>query len=540
MRVAPSSLEFFQGRGRFFDRKGRSVLARKVRIWDTTLCDGERAPGHQVNFSEKLEMAMQLERLGVDVMEVGHAARSPADFTAVGEISRLIKESAVASLARAIPAEIEVAADSLKEAAEPVLHLYMPTSEARIRNKLHLTPEQALSHSENMVKLARNHTDQVLFSAEDATRSNLDYMVLLLERVISAGATMISITDTLGYTEPGEMTKLVHFLKEKVRGIENCMLSVRCYDDLGMATANSLAAILAGANQVECTVTGIGERAGCASLEEVVVNLRSRQDYYGVETGIKTEEIYPSASLLTGIAGTIIPPDKPVIGSNVFVSNGGKHPYETAEKKGADAVLSPKDLGVPQSKMALGKHSGEAAFLEKLERMGYRFSEEECAHYYEAFQALTQKKKVVTTRDVQALVSHGKQLEKPVKYKLDRFTIQSGNTITTTAAVRIQTNEDILEEIATGDGPIDAALLAVNRICGEDVLLDSFSINAITEGQDALGEAVLRVRRGEHLVSGRGLSTDIVEATILAYIGAVNRLIEVEENDEALLSIEKE
>lgn len=508
-------------------------MAQKIQIWDTTLCDGEQSPGHRMNFSEKIEMAAQLEKLGVDVIEVGRAARSPSDFTTVGEIAAKTKSRAVASLARAIPTEIEVTADALKSAEHPILHVYMPTSEPRIRNKLHLTKEEALDRSKKMVKLARNRCAGVMFSAEDATRSNPEYLAEMIETVIKAGATMISLPDTVGYAEPGEIRNLIAYLREQITALQNIPLSIRAYNDLGLATANTLTAIRAGIDQVECTVTGIGKRAGCAPLEEVVVNLCSRSDYYGATTNVNTQEIYPTATLLTGIAGTIIAPDKPIIGTNVFVANTGYHPYENAHGKMPDEILSPEEIGVPQNQMVLGKHSGKEAFLERLENMGYRFSGEECDRYYIAFEELAQKKKMITTKDIQALVSHGKKPENPGKYELDRFTIQAGNSITTTAVVRLQTKEGSIEEISSGDGPIDAALFAVNKIFGEDIVLDSFSLNAITEGQDALGEAVLRIRRGSHIVSGRGLSTDIVEASIRAYVGAVNRLIEVEENDEA-------
>lgn len=506
----------------------------KIKIWDTTLCEGARSTGHQMNFSDKLEMALQLERLGVDVMEVGRAAYSPSDYTAVGEIASRVKESAVASLAKAIPTEIEVAADSLKAAVQPVLHMYMPVSASRIQNKLHMSLDEAMEHSVNMVTLAKNRCGAVMFSAEDATHSDPAYLYRLLEKVIAAGATAVSIQDTLGYAEPGELKAFLEDLREKVPALETVDLSIRGYNDLGLATANALAGIRAGANQVECTVTGIGKRAGCTPLEEVVVNLHSREDYYKTTTNIRLSEIYPTASLLSGVAGTIIAPDKPVIGSNVFVASSGYRPYESKEEQG-EVLLSPEEIGVPQSQVVLGKHSGKEAFSDKLESMGYRFSSGEVDRYYGAFEALALKKKRITTKDIQALISHGKQLETPGKYQLDRFTVQSGNSITTTAAVRLVSEEGIIERITTGDGPIDAALLAVNEICGEDILLDSYSLNAITEGQDALGEAVLRVQRGEHRVSGRGLSTDIVEATIRAYVEAVNRLIEVEENDEQLL-----
>ena len=503
-----------------------------VRIFDTTLRDGEQSPGCSMNLKEKLEMANQLDKLGVDIMEAGFAIASPGDFASVKTIAKSIKNSSVASLARALTKDIDAAAEALKEAKFPRIHTFIATSDIHMAYKLKMTPEQVLEQAREMVKYAKKYCGDVEFSAEDASRSNPEFLYKVFEAVIQAGATTINVPDTVGYTSPEEFAALIRGIKQNVPSIDKAIISVHCHNDLGLAVANSLAAIGAGAMQIECTVNGIGERAGNAALEEVVMNLNTRKDLYGFETKIKTKEIYKTSKLLSSITGVRVQPNKAIVGENAFAHESGIHQHGMLANKETYEIMTPESIGLNENKLVLGKHSGRHAFEDKVVSMGYELDDNALTKAFEEFKVLADRKKEITDRDLEALVCR-KVIQVPEYYKLDRFVINSGNTITTTSSMRLLTKTGhILEEVISSyDGPIDASYKAIDRLVGKKFMLEDFVINAVTGGTDAQGEVNVKIKNKDRLYNGHGVSMDIVEASILAYISAINSMLyDQEEN----------
>ena len=503
-----------------------------VRIFDTTLRDGEQSPGCSMNLKEKIEMANQLDKLGVDIMEAGFAIASPGDFASVKSIAKSIKNSSVASLARALKKDIDAAAEALKEAKFPRIHTFIATSDIHMAYKLKMTPEQVLEQAREMVKYAKKYCGDIEFSAEDASRSNPEFLYKIFEAVIQAGATTINVPDTVGYTSPEEFAALIRGIKQNVPSIDKAIISVHCHNDLGLAVANSLAAIGAGAMQVECTVNGIGERAGNAALEEVVMNLNTRKDLYGFETKIKTKEIYKTSKLLSSITGVRVQPNKAIVGENAFAHESGIHQHGMLANKETYEIMTPESIGLSENKLVLGKHSGRHAFEDKVISMGYELDEDALAKAFEEFKVLADKKKEITDRDIEALVCR-KVIQVPEYYKLDRFVINSGNTITTTSSMRLLTKTGhVLEEVVSSyDGPIDASYKAIDRLVGKKFMLEDFVINAVTGGTDAQGEVNVKIKNKDRVYNGHGVSMDIVEASILAYISAINSMLyDQEEN----------
>lgn len=505
-------------------------MAEFVRIFDTTLRDGEQSPGCSMNLKEKVEMALQLEKLGVDIMEAGFAIASPGDFASVKAVAKVIKNSTVASLARALTKDIDAAAESVKEAKFPRIHTFIATSDIHMAYKLKMTKEQVIESTIEMVKYAKKYCEDIEFSAEDASRSNPEFLYRVIEAAIQAGATTINIPDTVGYTAPEELSHLLLGIRENVSNIDKAIISVHCHNDLGLGVANSLAAIKAGARQIECTVNGIGERAGNAALEEVVMNLNTRKDLYGVETNIKTNEIYKSSKLLTSITGVRVQPNKAIVGANAFAHEAGIHQHGILANKQTYEIMTPESIGLMDNKMVLGKHSGRHAFEDKIVSMGYSLDEAALTKAFEQFKVLADKKKEVTDRDIEALV-HRKMMAVPEAYKLDRFVINSGNTITTTSSMRLLTKTGhILENVVSSyDGPIDASYKAINQLVGKKFILDDFVIKSVTGGTDAQGEVNVKIRTEESVYNGHGVSMDIVEASILAYLSAINSMFYEEE-----------
>ena len=497
-----------------------------VRIFDTTLRDGEQSPGCSMNLKEKLEMAHQLDKLGVDIMEAGFAIASPGDFASVKSISKSIKNSSVASLARALTKDIDAAAQALKEAKFPRIHTFIATSDIHMAYKLKMTPQQVLEQASEMVKYAKKYCGDIEFSAEDASRSNPEFLYKIFEAVIQAGATTINVPDTVGYTSPEEFAALIRGIKQNVPSIDKAIISVHCHNDLGLAVANSLAAIGAGAMQIECTVNGIGERAGNAALEEVVMNLNTRKDIYGVETKIKTTEIYKTSKLLSSITGVRVQPNKAIVGENAFAHESGIHQHGMLAHKETYEIMTPESIGLNENKLVLGKHSGRHAFEDKVVSMGYELDEEALTKAFNEFKVLADKKKEITDRDLEALVCR-KVIQVPEYYKLDRFVINSGNTITTTCCMRLLTRTGhILEEVVSSyDGPIDASYKAIDRLVGKKFILEDFTINSVTGGTDAQGEVNVKIRNKDQVYNGHGVNMDIVEASILAYISAINSML---------------
>ncbi len=509
-------------------------MANFVKIFDTTLRDGEQSPGCSMNLTEKLEVAHQLERLGVDVMEAGFAIASPGDFASVQSIAKNIKNTTVASLARALTKDIDAAADALKGAKYPRIHTFIATSDIHMQYKLKKNKEEVLATAVEMVKYAKKFCSDIEFSAEDALRSNPDFLYQIFEAVILAGATVINVPDTVGYATPEELTALIKGIKENVPHIHKVDLAVHCHNDLGLAVANSLAAARAGANQIECTLNGIGERAGNAALEEIVMNLNTRKDLYQLECRVNTKEIHKSSKLLSSITGVRVQPNKAIVGENAFAHEAGIHQHGMLANKTTYEIMTPQSIGLTENKMVLGKHSGRHAFEEKLRSMGYELDPKALTGSFEQFKILADKKKDVTDRDIEALVCR-KMSQIPEAYKLDRFVINSGNTITTTSSMRLLSKTGhILEEVVSSyDGPIDASYKAIDKLVGKKFILEDFVINSVTGGTDAQGEVNVKIKNNDRVYNGYGVSMDIVEASILAYISAINNMLyEQEEKKE--------
>ncbi|MBE6935329.1 MAG: 2-isopropylmalate synthase [Ruminococcaceae bacterium] len=496
----------------------------KVRILDTTLRDGEQSPGCSMNIGEKVEIARHLERLGVDVIEAGFPASSPDDLRAVQQISGMIKDAAVCALARCLASDIDLAWEGVRGAVSPRIHVFLATSPIHMQFKLKKEPQEVLAMIREGVTYAKSYCDDVEFSAEDATRSDRKFLAQAFSEAIRAGATVISVADTVGYTTPAEMTALIQYLKKTVVGIGDVTLSVHCHNDLGMAAANTLAALFAGARQAECTINGIGERAGNAALEEVAMSLMTRRDYYHLDCGIRTRQIYRTSHLVQNTTGFFPPPNKAIVGSNAFAHEAGIHQHGVLAARETYEIMTPESVGIPETNMVLGKHSGRHAFEERLASLGYYLNSQELDRAFERFKTLTDKKKVVLDRDLEALIS-SHITEETGRYALVSFVVNTGNTISTTAVVKLTDGEQEYERAALGEGPVDAAFRAVNKIIGIDFVLESYRLNSVTGGEDALGEAVVRLRKDGDSVSGRGFSTDILEASIKSYLNGANRYL---------------
>lgn len=496
----------------------------KVYIFDTTLRDGEQSPGINLNLEEKLEIARQLERLGVDILEAGFPIASPGDFAAVEAIAKELTATSVAALARSVPADIERAAAALEKAAKPRIHTFIATSPIHMKHKLRKSPEQVVEMAVAAVELAKKYVDDVEFSAEDATRSDWDFLCQVFGAAIAAGATTINVPDTVGYATPDEFADLIRYLKERTPGIEKARISVHCHDDLGLAVANSLAGVAAGAEQVECTINGLGERAGNAALEEIVMALRTRADFYRRESGIRTEQIYRTSRLVSALTGVSVQPNKAIIGENAFAHESGIHADGVLKERTTYEIMTPQSIGLPQSRLVLGKHSGRALFRQRLSELGYDLSDEEVQKAYERFIELADRKKQVTDRDIRAIVEE-KIVDVPHLFDLQYLQVTSGINAVATATVRVKRGDVVMQEAACGEGPVDAAYKAIDRVTGIQTTLESYSLQGVTSGKDALGEVVVRIRKnGVHYV-GRGASTDIIEASARAYLHAINKMV---------------
>lgn len=500
-------------------------MSRKIKVFDTTLRDGEQSPGCSMNLQEKIQLAKQLENLRVDVIEAGFAIASPGDFISVKEIAKTIKNCTVASLARTLEKDIDQAWEAVKYAVNPRIHTFIATSDIHMKYKLKKSPEEVIENAVKGVSYAKKYCSDIEFSAEDATRSNPEFLYKIIKSVINAGATVINIPDTVGYSVPDEIYNLILGIKQNVENIHKAEISVHCHNDLGMAVANSLAAVRAGATQVECTINGIGERAGNAALEEIVMGVHTRKDFYNLDFNIDTKQILKTSKLLSSITGVKVQPNKAIVGINAFAHESGIHQHGMLEDRSTYEIMTPESIGLTTSKMILGKHSGRHAFNERLNSMGYDLSKEELDKAFIKFKELADKKKEVCDRDIEALITN-KFAEVEKFYELERFVINSGNTMTATATVMIRNDENSIEKVATGDGPIDAAFRAIEKIAGKKIILEDYFLNAVTEGKDAQGEAVVKISQDDRIYTGKGLSTDVIEASIEAYIDALNKLME--------------
>lgn len=500
-------------------------MDNKVRIFDTTLRDGEQSPGASMNVEEKIIVAKQLAKLGVDVIEAGFAYSSPGDFDSVRRVALEVEGPVVCSLARAKPEDIDAAAEALKGAHRPRIHTFISTSDIHLKHQFRLTREEAKKRAIEMVARARGYVEDVEFSAMDASRTEPAYLYEVIEAVIEAGATTINIPDTVGYALPDAFGALIKGIRDNVKNIEKAIISVHCHNDLGLAVGNSLSAVVNGARQVECTINGIGERAGNCSLEEIVMILKTRKDLLGLETSIHTEQIYPASRLLSGITGMTVQANKAIVGDNAFAHESGIHQDGLLKDKSTYEIMRPESVGISRSTLVLGKHSGRHAFKERLKELGYDITGENLDKAFERFKVLADKKKEVFDEDIEAIVQDEVlRIEMPDKYKLLKLNIQSGTDTPPTAEVEMEVNGAVVKDTGRGDGPVDAAYNTIAGITGTKSRLLKYSVNAITGGTDAQGEVSVRVQEGEHIVLGQGSHTDIIIASAKAYINALNRL----------------
>jgi 2-isopropylmalate synthase len=506
------------------------MMSKNVAIFDTTLRDGEQAPGYSMNLDEKVRFAHQLELLKVDIIEAGFAIASPGDFASVQAIANTVKETTVASLARALPKDIDYAWEALKGATRPRIHTFIATSDLHLEYKLKKSHAAVYEQACEMVRYARNLAPEVEFSAEDATRSNRDYLCRIVEGVIEAGATIINIPDTVGYTMPEEYYALIDHLMNNVPNIDKAIISVHCHNDLGMAVANSLAGVRAGARQVECAVCGIGERAGNAAVEELVMALRTRNDLLNYTYNLDTTQLYKTSRLLSSITGVAISPNKAIVGANAFAHESGIHQHGVLAHAQTYEIMTPESIGLKKTKMVLGKHSGQHAFTKRMEDLGYFLDEEMGKKLFQDFKNLADKKKEIGDRDLIALMESGTHAA-PKIYELDNFVVNSGNNMTATACVTLVREGRKMQSVEMATGPVYACYKAVEKIINYSFVLEDYQLRAVTEHRDALGEVLVKISDSRGVYRGRGVSTDVIEASLQSLLSAVNRMIEARDNN---------
>ena len=496
----------------------------KIIIFDTTLRDGEQAPGAALNSFQKMEVATQLEHLGVDIIEAGFPVASPDDFAAVSAIAKLIKKGAVCALARCIYKDIEHAGLSLKKARHPRIHLFLATSKIHLKYKFKKAEDEIADIARDSIRAAKKFCSDVEFSPEDATRTQKDFLFRMVEMAIKEGARTINIPDTVGYSYPQEIYALITDILNNVPNINKAVIATHCHNDLGLATANSLSAVLAGARQVHCTINGIGERAGNASLEEVVMAMKTRKDVFGnFYTNINTKEIYRTSRLVSKATNFVVPPNKAIVGRNAFAHESGIHQDAILKKRITYEIMDPHDVGIADSQLILGKHSGRHAFRDRLKTLGFVLNEEQLNKAFGRFKEVADKKKDIFDDDLRIIVEDEVRIIKPT-WTLNSFEINSGTKIKPKAQVVLIKAGKNLSGVSSGDGPVDACFKAIDKITGYKVKLEDFRLEAVTSGKDALGQASLKLKVPGSIVSGRGSSTDIVEAAVKAYIDAVNKI----------------
>ena len=501
---------------------------RKLIFFDTTLRDGEQCPGFSMTTDEFIRLALQLERLGVDVIEAGFPASSSGDFEAVQKISSLVKNSSICGLSRANKKDIEAVYEATKNAARPRIHTFIATSDIHMKHKLKKSREEVVELAREAVRFARNLCDDVEFSAEDALRSDPDFLYQIIDAVIKEGAGTINLPDTVGYIMPDEIYALFSGIKNNVANIDKVVLSTHNHDDLGMGVANSLAAIRAGADQVECTINGIGERAGNSALEEICMAINVRKDFYkDIETTINTTEIYKTSRMITSITGVDVQPNKAVVGKNAFAHESGIHQDGVLKERTTYEIMTAESVGIMKNSLVLGKHSGRAAFKTRLAEMGYNLDNEHLEKAFSAFKDLADKKKEIFDEDLEAIIL-GKLSDAKKYYELDYVGFNSGSSLIATATLRLKKDDGtILTDSSTGEGPVDAAFKAVERISGCDGRLKNYKINAVTQGKDAQGEVTVIAEFASSGIEvlGKGYSTDVLIASVEAYINALNNYI---------------
>ncbi len=494
---------------------------RIIKIFDTTLRDGEQSPGASMNVDEKIQVARQLVKLGVDIIEAGFPFASPGDFEAVKRIADEIKGAVIAGLARAKEDDIKSAYEALKNAPMKRIHTFHSTSDIHLKYQFKVSREEALKRSVEMVKLARSLVEDVEFSPMDATRTEIPYLLEVVEAVIEAGASTVNIPDTVGYTTPIEFGNMIKTIKEKIG--DKAVISVHCHNDLGLAVANSLAAIINGAGQVECTINGIGERAGNCSMEEIVMGLKTRKDFYNADTNINTKEIIRASRLITRITGMAVQPNKAIVGANAFAHESGIHQDGLLKEKMTYEIMRPEDIGLQKTELVLGKHSGRHAFKDRLQELGYELSAEEIDTAFKKFKHLADQKKDIFNEDLETLISE-EVSKTPEIYSLVDLSISSGVSVKPTAALKLRVDNDIVEKMEHGDGPVDAVYKAIASVTQTKSNLLKFEVKSITGGTDALGEVMVSLEEDGRTVRGHGADTDIIVAAAKAYINALNKL----------------
>lgn len=496
----------------------------KIIIFDTTLRDGEQSPGASLGVKEKVQIARQLARLKVDVIEAGFPISSPGDFNAVKAVGSSVKGPVVCALARAIDKDIDSAAKALKKAYRPRIHVFLATSKIHMKYKLRKAEEEILRLAVWAVKYARRFTDDIEFSPEDASRTEKEFLYSVVESVIGAGATTVNIPDTVGYAVPTEFGQLIKGITENVPNINKARISVHCHNDLGLAVANSLVAIKNGARQIECTVNGIGERAGNASLEEIVMAINTRADFFDIKTDVVTSHIVQTSRLVSKLTGIVVQPNKAIVGINAFSHESGIHQDGVLKKRTTYEIIKPQDVGFSETRLVLGKHSGRHAFAERLKKLGFKLDKKELEEAFTQFKEIADKKKEVFDEDLETIVEN--QISSiPQLWRLENIRVTSGTDIVPTATVKLSSKAKVYTKTAVGDGPVDACYKAIDKITGIRGRLLDYSIHAVTSGKDAFGEVIIRVMAKKREVSGRGASTDIIEASAKAYLNAINKIV---------------
>lgn len=508
----------------------------EIKFFDTTLRDGEQAPGYSMNLDEKVRLALQLERLGVDVIEAGFAIASPGDAESIRAVADAVRDSTICSLSRALEKDIDASAAAIRKAARGRIHVFLASSDLHLKYKLKMSREDALKTVKKAIAYARNLCDEIEFSAEDAFRSDRDYLCQVVETAISAGATIINLPDTVGYATPDELYDMVHRVRTSVPNVDKAILAVHCHNDLGLGVANTVAGIRAGARQVECTIGGIGERAGNAALEEIVMTLRTRSDLYNCGYNIKTEEIYRTARMLSSITGIKIAPNKPIVGKNAFAHESGIHQHGMLAHSQTYEIMTPESVGVTKTSLVLGKHSGQHALRKRLQELGYQPDDNRMAQIFDAFKYLADRKKTIEDRDLIALVESSRTaVVDPEKgWVLENFVVNSGNKMTSTACITLRKGKRKIEEVALGSGPVNAAFRAIEKIIRHNFTLDDYRLQAVTEHRDAQGEVLVKISDDTGSYRGRGVSTDVIEASILSCLSAVNQMLAADHSLHAL------
>jgi 2-isopropylmalate synthase len=497
-----------------------------VQIFDTTLRDGEQSPGASMNVGEKIVIARQLDKLGVDVIEAGFAASSDGDFDSVERVAKEVERPIVLSLARSQEGDIKRALKAVEKAKRPGIHIFIATSDIHLKHKLRMSRNEVLDAAVWAVSYAKKHIDYIEFSAEDASRSEKEFLAQIFAEVIRAGAKTLNVPDTTGYAIPSEFGALVKYLIEQTEGGDKVVWSAHCHNDLGLATANSLAAVANGARQIECTINGIGERAGNTSLEEVVMALKTRKNYLDLDTRVVTEQIYPTSRLLSQITGIAIPINKPIVGDNAFAHEAGIHQDGVLKQKQTYEIMTPESIGIPGNRLVLGKHSGRHAFDERLKALGFNLTKEDMNRAFLRFKELADKKKDVYDEDIEAIIAEDihRLPGKPDRFELLYLNINSSSNAIPSATVKMRVDNEELTDLETGDGVVDACYKAIAKIAGSRARLLRYTVKAITGGADAQGEVSCMLEENGVTVSGQGSHTDIIMASGLAYVSALNKL----------------